>query len=72
MIYLKARQKYSLLVLLVLPLLSGCGVKGDPLPPERPVEIGRGRPTYKRASEGLHVKDKRRRSAEEEEQDERE
>lgn len=29
-------------------LLIGCGIKGDPLPPEKPIEIGRGRPTYKR------------------------
>lgn len=30
-----------------------CGVKGDPLPPEKPAEIGRGRPTFKRATEPL-------------------
>lgn len=72
MIYLKAQQKFSLLLLLVLSALSGCGVKGDPLPPEKPVEVGRGRPTYKRATEGLRVKDKRRHTTEEDEQDERE
>lgn len=33
--------------------IVACGVKGDPLPPERPAEIGRGRPTYKRATEPL-------------------
>ena len=27
----------------------GCGVKGDPLPPERPPELGSGEPTHKRA-----------------------
>jgi hypothetical protein len=35
--------------------LSGCGVKGDPLPPLIPAELGRGRPTYKRATEGLRI-----------------
>lgn len=27
-------------------LISGCGVKGDPLPPEAPPRLGRGRPTF--------------------------
>ena len=31
----------------------GCGVKGDPLPPERPPELGRGKPSYSRATEGM-------------------
>lgn len=38
--------------------LLGCGVKGDPLPPEKPAELGRGRPTYKRATEGLRIQHK--------------
>lgn len=36
-------------------VLSACGVKGDPLPPEKPLEIGRGRPTYKKATEGIRI-----------------
>jgi hypothetical protein len=43
-------------VVVILCLVSGCGVKGDPLPPERPIDIGRGRPTYKRATEKINVK----------------
>lgn len=35
--------------------ITGCGVKGDPLPPEKPTELGRGRPTYKRATEGIAI-----------------
>ncbi len=31
--------------------LGACGVKGKPLPPLEPAEIGRGVPTYKRAAE---------------------
>jgi hypothetical protein len=41
--------------LLVIFALVRCGVKGDPLPPEKPAEIGRGRPTYKRASEEIKM-----------------
>ncbi len=37
--------------------ISACGVKGDPLPPEKPVEIGRGRPTYKRAFRDIQMPD---------------
>jgi len=33
----------------------GCGVRGDPLPPELPPEIGRGRPSYQRAGEDLRL-----------------
>ncbi len=35
--------------------ITGCGVKGDPVPPDRPAELGRGRPTYRRATEKLKV-----------------
>lgn len=42
---------YSLILYAVL----GCGVKGDPLPPERPPELGRGRPSYRRATEQLKI-----------------
>lgn len=38
-------------------VIQGCGVKGDPLPPERPVEMGRGKPTYKRAFRNLQIED---------------
>ena len=51
------RRKRIFRVLIALGFLSiiGCGVKGDPLPPERPAELGRGRPTYRRATEGLKI-----------------
>jgi len=35
----------------------GCGVKGDPLPPEVPARIGRGQPTYKGALQGIEVRE---------------
>jgi hypothetical protein len=38
-----------------VPAVSGCGVKGDPLPPEKPVDLGRGRPTYRRATEKIRI-----------------
>lgn len=35
--------------------LVGCGVKGDPVPPTRPADLGRGRPTYRRATKGISI-----------------
>lgn len=34
-------------------IIAGCGVKGDPIPPGTPAEIGRGMPSYKKATEDL-------------------
>ena len=34
-------------------LAAGCGVRGDPIPPGTPAELGRGKPNYKRATEDL-------------------
>ncbi len=45
--------------MLVLPALvlglanASCGVKGDPMPPEKPPELGRGKPSYNRATKGM-------------------
>lgn len=63
--------KCSLLTAMVL-LGAGCGVKGDPLPPEKPAEIGRGRPTYKRATEGIVIQPNHSREEEDQDVDERE
>ena len=57
--------------------LASCGVKGDPLPPEKPAELGRGRPTYKRATEGIRIekrpiKDIKDKDEDKDEDDERE
>lgn len=49
----------SLLIFSALTVASGCGVKGDPLPPERPADLGRGRPTYKRATEKIKIENTR-------------
>jgi hypothetical protein len=57
------------LLFFILTELCACGVKGDPLPPEKPVELGRGRPTYKRATEGIKVDRKLRKAVEERDQD---
>lgn len=48
--------------------LNACGVKGDPIPPDRPTEIGRGRPTYKRATEGIRIQRSTPTTAEDEEE----
>ncbi|MCB0361151.1 MAG: hypothetical protein KDD35_00425 [Bdellovibrionales bacterium] len=42
-----------LFICLALVWIVGCGVKGDPLPPERPSELGRGKPAYNRGSTGI-------------------
>lgn len=47
--------KQQLIFSLIACVLAGCGVKGDPLPPEKPAELGRGRPTYKRATENIKI-----------------
>ncbi len=44
-------MKLLVLLNLILGISIGCGVKGRPLPPLEPAEIGRGAPTYKRAAE---------------------
>ena len=41
----------------VLFLMSiGCGVKGDPVPPEDPAYIGRGKPSFKKAVERFDIR----------------
>ena len=45
----------KLILMLSYLLILGCGVKGDPLPPEVPAELGRGRPNYRRATEGIKL-----------------
>ena len=40
-------------IFFILICLVGCGVKGDPLPPEQPPRLGRGYPTYSKASEAV-------------------
>jgi hypothetical protein len=44
-------KKMTGILLLFLSFNFGCGVKGDPIPPSMPPELGRGEPTYKRATE---------------------
>lgn len=61
----------SLLIFSVtLAWLNACGVKGDPLPPERPADLGRGRPTYKRATEKIKIENTRPVPDEEDDEDE--
>ncbi len=45
-----------LFIILSLSAGLGCGVKGDPVPPETAPELGRGRPNFKRAAESIRVK----------------
>lgn len=54
---------FNLLIGILALGLSACGVKGDPLPPEKPAELGRGRPTYRRATEGIAIEKRKRTTA---------
>ena len=49
----------------------GCGVKGDPRPPLHSANIGRGRPTYRRAMEEVVDPSIMKESLESEEQTEK-
>lgn len=46
----------SALAAVVMFSVVGCGVKGDPVPPDKPPELGRGQPTYRRATEKIKLK----------------
>ena len=48
-------MKNLTLIFLSSLVLTACGVKGDPIPPERAAYIGRGRPTFKGGTEGIKV-----------------
>lgn len=49
---LKLSRAFTLnLAVILFPLLSGCGVRGRPQPPLVPAELGRGQPTFRRATE---------------------
>ncbi|MCB0364187.1 MAG: hypothetical protein H6624_13805 [Bdellovibrionaceae bacterium] len=51
---MKRNSHILLITSLALSVYSlGCGVKGDPLPPEKPPELGRGKPSYSRATKGM-------------------
>jgi hypothetical protein len=47
-------MKKIILLLACINILA-CGVKSDPLPPIAPAEIGRGRPTFKRAFDKVNL-----------------
>lgn len=42
-----------------LIFLTACGVKGDPVPPQAPPPIGRGKPSYSKATMTLPASKKR-------------
>ncbi len=43
-----------IIVILMSLLIIGCGVKGRPLPPDTPSEIGIGRPVFKGVDQELN------------------
>lgn len=56
---LKLHRKMRIVSVLIVGIsffLAGCGVKGDPVPPTKPPQLGRGQPTYRRATEKIKLK----------------
>ena len=49
-------KKLSYLIFLgaILLIAGGCGVKGDPVAPATPAEMGRGRPVYRSEDESVN------------------
>ena len=43
----------GIVLLLGILISGGCGIKGDPLPPEKPAVLGRGQPTFVDSKESL-------------------
>ncbi|MBK9293728.1 MAG: hypothetical protein IPM57_04670 [Oligoflexia bacterium] len=60
------KSKVIKLIILVFSIAS-CGVKTDPIPPVKPVDIGYGKPVYKSEKEKNKIKNKASRSSDEEE-----
>lgn len=56
-------------LLLLIFFVTSCGVKGDPVAPGIPGEIGRGQPTYKKAAQKIKVKTNQRVADEDEEEE---
>lgn len=46
-----AKHLRLVFVIAIFPMLTACGVRGRPQPPLTPPELGRGEPTFKRATE---------------------
>ena len=41
-------------------VFTACGVKGDPQPPLQPPQLGRGKPTFKKAAESVKIKKRKK------------
>lgn len=46
----------AIFAIIVVIAAIGCGVKGDPVPPEKAPELGRGQPSYQKATRGIRVR----------------
>jgi len=51
---MRVKQSFLIFVVALFGLSNTfCGVRGSPMPPEKPPELGRGRPSYRRAVKGM-------------------
>jgi hypothetical protein len=49
-------MRYVIVLNVLFFACLGCGVKGDPMPPESPAYIGRGHPTYRKAADRFEIR----------------
>ena len=50
----------KILLLFSILIAFGCGVKGKPMPPYSPPVLGRGEPSYSKATQGLPMDPKKK------------
>jgi predicted small lipoprotein YifL len=54
------RVQIFLLLSFLLSVIAGCGVKGDPVPPATPADIGRGKPLFRSEEDDSSAMPKRK------------
>ena len=57
------KNYFAILMTSLIFLSLGCGVRGRPLPPENPPPLGRGEPSFKKATEKVVLPTKKKREA---------
>lgn len=63
---------FPIVLSLIFVITLGCGVKGKPLPPETPREIGIGKPQYKGVDEEMKPQQTKKEDSQDKESDQKE